>query len=309
MKTKIKAVVLSCLLAASLSSTFAQGSLTPPGAPAPTMKTLAQIEPRTLISSAPFTISAPGSYYLTTNLFVSSGNAITIASSDVTLDLNGFTIASSAASAAGTGILLNSSVRNISIANGHIGGGVFNNGSGTYSGTGFASGITYSDTSPANVLVSRVTVSGCLYYGINLGYGVSTVVESCTVQTAGSIGIYGSTIKQSVATDCGGTAIYGVVVSDCHGESTGSGAGVSAFTANNCYGSSSSGAGVSATTANNCYGYSISGTGVYCGGGTANGCYGYSSTGTGLSAFIATSCHGVSSSGVALSVTHSLNTF
>jgi hypothetical protein len=42
---------------------LAQGSLTPPpGAPAPTMKTLDQIEARTPISSAPFTISAPGSY-------------------------------------------------------------------------------------------------------------------------------------------------------------------------------------------------------------------------------------------------------
>lgn len=50
--------------------TFAQGSLTPPGAPEPTMKTLDQIEARTPISSAPFTIIRPGSYYLTTNLTV-----------------------------------------------------------------------------------------------------------------------------------------------------------------------------------------------------------------------------------------------
>ena len=43
------------------------------------MKTLAQIEPRTPISSVPFTISAPGSYYLTTNVTTTVSNAIVIA--------------------------------------------------------------------------------------------------------------------------------------------------------------------------------------------------------------------------------------
>src|SRR5262249_30290848 len=80
------------------SLVISQGPLTPPGAPAPTMKTLDQIEARTPISSAPFTITNSGSYYLTTNLSVSTGNAITIATNGVTLDLNGFTISSTAAS-------------------------------------------------------------------------------------------------------------------------------------------------------------------------------------------------------------------
>jgi hypothetical protein len=42
------------------------------------MKSLDQIEARTPISSAPFTISAPGSYYLTTNLTTAVSNAILI---------------------------------------------------------------------------------------------------------------------------------------------------------------------------------------------------------------------------------------
>src|SRR5262245_25481316 len=98
MKTKsilsTASVLLLCILNSHPSTAFAQGALTPPGAPAPTMKTLAQIEPRTPISSAPFTISSPGSYYLTTNVTVSTGDAITITVNNVTLDLNGFTIAS-----------------------------------------------------------------------------------------------------------------------------------------------------------------------------------------------------------------------
>lgn len=69
----------------------AQGPLAPPGAPAPTMKTLHQIEPGTPIDAVPFTISQPGSYHLTGNLHHSAtGNAIVIAASDVTLDGRGF---------------------------------------------------------------------------------------------------------------------------------------------------------------------------------------------------------------------------
>src|SRR5215469_3859729 len=87
-------------------SAFGQGPLTPPGSPSPTMKTLSQIEPRTPISSAPFTITNPGSYYLTTNVTVGGGDAIIIAARGVTLDLKGFTISSTAPNATGTGILL-----------------------------------------------------------------------------------------------------------------------------------------------------------------------------------------------------------
>ena len=68
-----------------------QGGLIPPGAPAPSMKTLAQIEPRVPITNVPYTITQPGSYYVTTNL-VTTGHGIIIRASRVTVDLMGFSL-------------------------------------------------------------------------------------------------------------------------------------------------------------------------------------------------------------------------
>ena len=325
MKTPLQLAALALLLSTIIyqpSTAFAQGSLTPPGAPAPTMKSADQIEPRTPISSAPFTITNRGSYYLTTNLTVSSGNAIAITTSGVTLDLNGFTLRSTTASAAGMGVQLNSGLRNITIVNGFIESGVTNNGSGTYSGSGFGYGIYYSGTPPVNIRVSGVSVTGCLYYGIYLYYGNSTVVESCTARTVGSVGIVGSTIKSCVAVDCGDSAIAGDEVSDCRGESV-SGYGIySTGTALNCYGNSASGYGLyayytvigcygysagngyglSTSTAQNCYGSSAgSGYGLYAAF-TAQNCYGSSSSSYGLrTGYSASGCVGISSSGAGLS--------
>src|ERR1035437_7172710 len=95
MKIKIHLLRAALLLSAFCFplSACSQGSLTPPGAPAPTMKSLDQIDPRTPISSAPFIINSPGSYYLTTNLTAAaSGYGITISANNVTVDLNGFTL-------------------------------------------------------------------------------------------------------------------------------------------------------------------------------------------------------------------------
>ncbi|NGO37854.1 hypothetical protein G4L39_00340 [Limisphaera ngatamarikiensis] len=260
------------------------------------MKTLQQVEPRAPISSAPFTISQPGSYYLTTNLTVSSGSAIIIATNGVTLDLNGYTIRSTANPANAAAIWIENGLRNLAILNGNIEGGVTNN-AGTYSGPGFGYGVIYPQVAPRNVRVSGLNVSGCSQDGINVGNGDSTVVESSSVRTVGRYGIVATVVKNCTALECADTAIAGTTVSDCRGESTGSGHGVfAATTAQNCSGNSASGHGVySGSTAQNCYGFSNSGRGVYAY--TALNCYGNSTGNNGVDAMIAQNCYGISSTG------------
>jgi hypothetical protein len=276
MKTKVSILAALFLLNLDLSTCFSQGTLSPPGPPTPTMKSLDQIEARTAITNmaSTVTISQPGSYYLTHNLAVTAGDAIDINANGVTLDLNGFTISSTAAVGVTSGISLNDGLSDITIWNGHIRGGVTNNGSGVYSGNGFHFGIR-SDLKdgPVNVLVSGVSVSGCLSSGILLGVGDSTMVESCTVRTVGGgAGINAAMVKDCSVIDCGFNGILGDQVSDCRGESSGSGSGISASF-------------------------------------SATACYGYSTSGTGLSALIANGCHGATSNGIALSATHNVNSF
>ena len=93
------------------------------------MKSLAQIEPRTIVNSANtpgdgtslFIISQPGSYYLTTNLVgVSGKNGINIAANCVTLDLNGFALLGGPGSSSAIYIL--GAQTNITVRNGTISG-------------------------------------------------------------------------------------------------------------------------------------------------------------------------------------------
>ena len=121
---KVKGCVSAAVLIVLLPfQVFAQGSLTPPGTPAETMKTLEQVEPRidvaTVVGNSSYhhVISQPGSYYLSENVGVTKANGIMIESANVTLDLNGFNISPSqasdnltfAAAVAGFGMLLRDS--------------------------------------------------------------------------------------------------------------------------------------------------------------------------------------------------------
>jgi hypothetical protein len=104
----------------------AQGSLTPSGAPAPTFKTLQQVEPRGDVLRLPsdgtarYIISQPGSYYLTTNVIGQAArNGISIRASNVTLDLNGFSLLSFSSTTL-SAIQIAGSFHNVEIRSGHI---------------------------------------------------------------------------------------------------------------------------------------------------------------------------------------------
>jgi parallel beta-helix repeat protein len=96
----------------------------PPGPPAPTMKTLTQVEPRTPVQNlssngtALYVIDQPGSYYLTGNITGKPGkNGIEITTNGVALDLNGFELVGVEGSL--TGVLADGQA-NLAIRNGMI---------------------------------------------------------------------------------------------------------------------------------------------------------------------------------------------
>jgi hypothetical protein len=83
-------VLMAGAIIAILANRAGAGPLDPPAPPA---STLPQVEPRIPIDHLPFSISTPGSYFLTKDLTVGSFiDGITISASNVTLDLNGFTL-------------------------------------------------------------------------------------------------------------------------------------------------------------------------------------------------------------------------
>lgn len=237
------------------------GSLTPPGAPAPTMKTLDQMEPSTPIQSLPagmtcvHRVTVSGAYHLTGNITgFSGGDGILVSANNVSIDLRGFTI--SGVSSTWKGINA-SGQSGVSVRNGFVTG---------WDGRGIELGTD------GHARDLHVTVCG----GEGIYAGARSVVEDCTVndtcRTLGDGGIYtgsNSRILNCTATNNrpvtsgGGRGIYagshsvvrGNVCSENSAVDSGSGIGIEAeagceITDNLCRGNSGAG--------------SNSGTGIMC---------------------------------------------
>ena len=221
----IRCVALAMAVLGTIPKAGAQGPLTPPGAPAPTMKTLAQVEPRIAITNAPYTINRPGSYYLTTNL-TSTGHGIEITTNGVALDLMGFALTGDGGSSdvglyvRGTNVapvnglvIRNGSVRNFGSglrANGCHGArfeqltlsGNVQAGAWLYGASGSCNGNVFTDCA-----IGGNAGDGINFYG-NRGACDGNVVRDCAVVGNGDAGIrlygYGDVLLSS---RCDGNSI------------------------------------------------------------------------------------------------------
>jgi hypothetical protein len=198
--------LLAVVLAAP-ALVHAQGSLTPSGAPAASMKTLSQVEPRTDVLKLPgggnnlYIISSPGSYYLTTNVLgVLNKNGISIASGNVTLDLNGFNVQGVPAGSIGSGVQVGGTYMNITVANGTISGWP-------------ASGLDgYSAGLPRNVVADRLNVSRNGASGIFMQ--ADSVVHDCLSISNAGAGIY-SAGGQILRCQAHGNGLTGIQAMHC----------------------------------------------------------------------------------------------
>lgn len=181
-----------CCFALGRPLLHAQGSLTPSAGPAPTMKSLDQIEARTPVqtltgdSAYQFVISASGAYYLTGNITGLSGRGgILVDANNVTIDLNGFTL--SGVSGALVGISANASYNN----NFTVRNGIIANWPG--------GGISMPNSTLA--VVETVTFNGCAAGAVHLGQ--TALIRRCQVENSGSSTSAAVTAESNaIITDC-----------------------------------------------------------------------------------------------------------
>ena len=167
------------------------GPLEPVNPPAPTMKTLTQVEPRTIINATntpgdidnSFIINEPGSYYLVTPLIGEvAKNGILIDANDVVIDLNGF--AMTGVPGSGEGFDVQGQYTNLVIQNGSV----------NHWGS---SGIRFiRETILALSFVNRLTLRN-LHVSENAVNGIyayqSANITDCLVTDNGNYGIIAST--------------------------------------------------------------------------------------------------------------------
>lgn len=197
----MKSLITVCAVCAIAAGGALAGDLNPPPGPVvETMKPLDEVEPRVAINAANtpgdgdsvFKIVAPGSYYLTENFFAGANrHGIEIATSSVTIDLNGFTLQGSGSSKVGVYAPPNLDLTNIVVRDGIVRsfgeGGVELNALGCAVedvAVFFCGGRGVEVSGDSRVL--RCTTQTC-EFGIRAGSGV--IVRDCIVIDSSNIGI------------------------------------------------------------------------------------------------------------------------
>ena len=253
---------------------IAQGPLTPPGAPLASMRTLAEIEPRTRLesltgdSTALYVINTAGSYYLSAGNVagVNGKAAIAVNANGVSIDLNGFSLIGTGGST--RGIEIRGATTNLAIRNGGI-------------RSWGAAGIGLSTANaPTGVVLENLTIATVGGAGIDLTGGNAVTVSRCSITGAVAgilIGSTSGTVHACAVSNlaAGGATSYGILagsVTDCEmnsltGTGAGDGYGILARTVQGCSvtGVDSGGNGISvgiqADTVTGCAAVSIGGTG------------------------------------------------
>ena len=138
---------------------------------------------QTVITSAPYTITASGQYILGGNLNSSSTTApaITVSAPNVVIDLNNYYVAgpgNTAAALSNTNSVISvGNVANVKIKNGTVAGNAY----------GIVFTATNSTTTSRNYLLDNVTVTRCYFYGVYFNAGApGTVIRDCSFSTIGN---------------------------------------------------------------------------------------------------------------------------
>jgi len=163
---------LGMTLIAAIAGAAGAGPLDPDDPPASTDSVRL---PGTPITSLPYTITAPGHYYLTRNLAAAGTNGITLSARDVSIDLGGFTMSGTEDTfTVGVISTLTGSTR-YRIYNGTI--------------RDFQYGILLASTSHNDI--SDITVTSNTFTGVGLGAN-STISDCMITKNARGISLDGS---------------------------------------------------------------------------------------------------------------------